>query len=98
MSWNGSGTNLLLNGGFDALFEAGVWDADTVYADTALASTWEMQIFLQRYGSRKLLFGSDFPFGIPSSELSKVRGLGLKDEDIENVVSGNVLRLIQQKA
>ncbi len=57
-----------------------------------------MQIFLKRYGSRKLLFGSDFPFGIPSSELSRVRGLGLKDGDFENVVSGNVLRLIQQKA
>lgn len=87
-----------LNGGFDALLEAGVWDAETVYADTALASTREMLIFLKRYGSRKLLFGSDFPFGIPSSELSKVRSLGLKDEDFENVVSGNVLRLIQPKA
>ena len=53
-------------------------------------------IFLKRYGSRKLLFGSDFPFGIPSSELSKVRHLGLKDEDFENVVNRNVLRLIRQ--
>jgi predicted TIM-barrel fold metal-dependent hydrolase len=55
-----------------------------------------MEIFLKRYGSRKLLFGSDFPFGIPSSELSKVRHLGLKDEDFENIVNRNILRLIQQ--
>ncbi|HPK17791.1 MAG TPA: hypothetical protein PK311_09655, partial [Syntrophales bacterium] len=63
----------------------------------ALASTREMERFLKRYGSRKLLFGSDFPFGIPTSELSKVRSLGLKDEDFENVVRRNVLRLIGQE-
>lgn len=86
-----------LNGGFDALVEAGVWEGDTVYADTALASIREMGIFLERYGSRKLLFGSDFPFGIPSSELSKVRHLGLTDDDFENVVNRNILRLIRQE-
>jgi len=56
-----------------------------------------MERFLKRYGSRKLLFGSDFPFGIPTNELSKVRSLGLKNEDFENVVRGNVLRLIGQE-
>jgi predicted TIM-barrel fold metal-dependent hydrolase len=87
-----------LNGGFHALFEAHVWDGETVYADTALASTGDMEVFLKRYGSRKLLFGSDFPFGIPSSELSKVQHLRLKDEDFENVVNANILRLIRQEA
>jgi len=87
-----------LNGGFPALLESGIWDGETVYADTALASTGEIETFLKRYGSEKLLFGSDFPFGIPSSELSKVRRLGLKDEDFENVVNRNILRLIQQEA
>ena len=57
-----------------------------------------MEVFLKRYGSRKLLFGSDFPFGIPSSELSKVQHLRLKDEDFENVVNANILRLIRQEA
>jgi len=85
-----------LNGGFEALFEAGVWEDETVYADTALASTREMEIFLKRYGSRRLLFGSDFPFGIPSSELSKVRSLGLKEGDFENVVNRNILQLIRR--
>jgi uncharacterized protein len=86
-----------LNGGFQALLESGIWDSETVYADTALASTGEMETFLKRYGCEKLLFGSDFPFGIPSSELSKVQRLGLKDKDYENVVCNNILRLIQQK-
>ena len=87
-----------LNGGFEALYESGVWDGETVFADTALASTREMEAFLKRYGSRKLLFGSDFPFGIPASELSKVRHLGLKDEDFENVVNRNILQLIGRAA
>jgi predicted TIM-barrel fold metal-dependent hydrolase len=86
-----------LNGGFHALFTAGAWENDTVYADTALASTREMGAFLTRYGSRKLLFGSDFPFGIPSSELAKVTTLGLKEPDYENVVCRNILRLIKQQ-
>ena len=86
-----------LNGGFRSLYDAGIWDGETVYADTALASTGEMETLLKRYGSEKLLFGSDFPFGIPASELAKVQRLGLKDRDYENVVYGNVLRLIQKK-
>jgi uncharacterized protein len=86
-----------LNGGFQALLESGIWDGETVYADSALASTGEMEKFLKRYGSEKLLFGSDFPFGIPSSELAKVKHLSLKDEDFANVVNRNVLRLTRQE-
>ena len=85
-----------LNGGFRALLEAGIWDGETIYADTALASTGEMETFVKRYGSEKLLFGSDFPFGIPASELAKVQRLGLKNRDYENVVYDNIVRLIRQ--
>ena len=83
----------ILNGGFQALLRAGVWDDGTVYADTALASSNEMSQFLERYGSEGLLFGSDFPFGSPWHELQKVRNLGMNADDFENVVSRNVLRL-----
>ena len=39
------------------------------------------------------MFGSDFPFGSPGSELSKVRRLNF-DHDIETaILSGNFLRL-----
>jgi predicted TIM-barrel fold metal-dependent hydrolase len=83
----------MLNGGFDALFRAGVWEDEKVYADTALASTREMERFLEMYGSGRLLFGSDFPFGSPYQELQKVRNLGMGEDDFENVVSRNVLQL-----
>ncbi len=83
----------MLNGGFQALLRAGVWDDGTVYADTALALSSEMAQFLDRYGSERLLFGSDFPFGSPRHELQKVRNLGLSEDDFENIVSRNVFRL-----
>ena len=54
-----------------------------------------MTMFLDKYGVDKLIFGSDFPFGTPYSELRKVRDLKLPDEDFEKVVSGNIIRLIK---
>lgn len=83
-----------LNGGFSHLFNAGVWDNETVYADTALASSWEMEQFIHRYGVNKLLFGSDFPFGFPAHELLKVKNLGLDSDDYERVVCNNIMELI----
>jgi predicted TIM-barrel fold metal-dependent hydrolase len=85
----------MLNGGFQALFDSGIWNDETIHADTALASGWEISRFLETYGSGRLLFGSDFPFGSPYQELQKLTRLSLNAEDLENVVSGNFLRLIK---
>jgi hypothetical protein len=83
----------LLNGGFRSIAEAGLWELENVWADTALASRDEIREYLRRYGHRRLLFGSDFPFGRPSAELLKVRRLGL-DPDVEAaVLGGNFSRL-----
>ena len=87
-----------LNGGFQALFLAGIWDDPSVYADTALASTREMAAFLDRYGSKRLIFGSDFPFGDPSHELSKVESLHLNTDEREDLVQGNIRRLFFPEA
>lgn len=84
-----------LNGGFSNLLHAGIWERENVYADTALASTREMSIFMERYGVDRLIFGSDFPFGIPYNELLKVKNLNLDEADFEKVVSKNILRLIK---
>jgi predicted TIM-barrel fold metal-dependent hydrolase len=83
----------LLNGGFRAIAEAGLWERENIWADTALASGDEIRAYLRCYGHRRLLFGSDFPFGSPSAELRKVRSLGL-DRDVEAaVLGGNFSRL-----
>ena len=86
-----------LNGGFSSLLRAGVWSGKNVYADTALASTREMSTFIERHGADKLLFGSDFPFGSPRSELQKVLSLGLSPEELEKVTRENVVRLISAR-
>jgi predicted TIM-barrel fold metal-dependent hydrolase len=49
-----------LNGGFSRLVASGVWEEEKVYADTALASVQEICEFVERYGSRKLLYGVDY--------------------------------------
>jgi predicted TIM-barrel fold metal-dependent hydrolase len=84
-----------LNGGFSALMHSGIWDDETVYADTALASGREMAAFLRKYGSRRLLFGSDFPFGIPYHEFQTVACLNLDREDLENIAYRNILSLMK---
>lgn len=85
-----------LNGGFHALFHSGIWESEEIYADTALASEREIAAFLHKYGSRRLLFGSDFPFGFPSGELRTVREMNLGREDFENIVCKNILRLVKR--
>lgn len=85
----------MLNGGFHALFDAGIWDQETVYADTALAASYEIKMFLERYGSDRLFFGSDFPFGRPQQELRKIASLKLADGDFEKIAGTNILRLIK---
>lgn len=84
-----------LNGGFSAVMHSGIWDDETVYADTALASGREAAAFLKRYGSRRLLFGSDFPFGIPYHEFQTIAHLNLDREDFENVAYRNILKLMK---
>jgi hypothetical protein len=87
----------LLNGGFQAIAEADLWELENVWADTALASRDEMREYLQRYGHQRLLFGSDFPFGSPSNELRKVYSLELDPEVEAAVLGGNFMRLQDAK-
>jgi hypothetical protein len=84
-----------LNGGFAKLFKSGIWDNETIYADTALAGGCEMADFLNKYGSERLFFGSDFPFGTPGNELQEVIGLNLGKQDFENIVFKNIVRLLK---
>ncbi len=53
-----------------------------------------MRHFLEHYGPHKLLFGSDYPFGLPAGELRKIERLDLDPADFEQVVAGTVLGLL----
>jgi len=83
-----------LNGGFSRLLASGIWQEENVYADTALASPYEIYGFLENYGSEKLLYGSDFPFGLPSSEVGKIVRLNISRGDKENILGKNILRIL----
>lgn len=82
-----------LNGGYGALRAAGAWDRPQTYADSSTAALPEIEDFLGRYSSRRLLFGSDYPFGQPATELAKIRQLNLPPVQAEAVLGGNFRRL-----
>jgi hypothetical protein len=84
-----------LNGSYQALEEAGVWRRLNTYTDSALAAPEEIRHFLEQYGPDRLLFGSDFPFGMPGYELHKLQRLGLPDVDLAKILAGNFLALMK---
>ncbi len=82
-----------LNGGYRRLREARVFDRKSVWVDTALASAAEIADFAERYGIERIIFGSDYPFGVPAHGKRKVERL-FSGQDRELVLSGNLLRLL----
>lgn len=84
----------LLNGGFENLLAAGIWQDANIFADTALAGQHEIETFLSTYGAGRLIFGSDYPFGGPGSELQNLLQLGIDNGNLEKILSGNILSLI----
>ena len=83
----------MLNGGFRSIAESCLWAHENVWADTALVDRDEIREYLLCYGHRRLMFGSDFPFGDPNSELQKVRSLNLDTDVGAAVLGGNFIRL-----
>jgi len=83
----------MLNGGFQAIAEAGLWTRENVWADTALAGRAEIREYIRSYGHQRLIFGSDFPFGDPDAELQKIRRLGLDPVVESAVLGGNFIRM-----
>lgn len=83
----------VLNGGYSRLKKAGIFDFDNVWVDTALAQNSEIEDFADTYGIDRILFGSDYPFGIPAHEKQKLTGT-FSDEELGPILSGNLLRLL----
>ena len=85
----------LLNGGYHAFVKHDVWDKQNVYADTALASRYEIKDYVDNFGYDRILFGSDFPFGDPKEELSKIQDLSIAKEKKEMILGHNLRRLLK---
>lgn len=85
----------MLNGGFYAIESSEIWRRANVYADTALAPIQHIREFINKYGSDKLIFGSDFPFGQPASELRKILNLDISEKAKEDILANNILKLLK---
>jgi hypothetical protein len=82
-----------LNGGYVPLDRHGVWGRPLVYADTSTAALPEIKDFIRRYGSDRLIFGSDYPFSQPQTELDKILGLNLPEAQTQAILGDNFRRL-----
>jgi hypothetical protein len=82
-----------LNGGYARLKEAGLFDNNMIYVDTALASSQEIIDFAANYGADRILFGSDFPFGDPAYERHKLERI-FSGKTLEKVLAQNLLYLL----
>jgi predicted TIM-barrel fold metal-dependent hydrolase len=82
-----------LNGGYAPLRDRGVFENPMVWADTALGAAYEIEDFANRYGVERILFGSDFPFGLPPIERQKVERI-FSGSDLEAALKNNLLRLL----
>lgn len=83
-----------LNGGYNAIAASGLWERPNVYADTALASSYEISHYIQNYGHDRIMFGSDFPFGDPEQELLKITNLDLEPDIEKAVLAENLQHLL----
>jgi uncharacterized protein len=86
-----------LNGGYSQLKRAKVFDNERVWVDTALAGVHEIRDFVDTYGAERIIFGSDYPFGVPSSEKRKLLR-SFSEDDLRGILSGNLLRLLGREA
>lgn len=82
-----------LNGGYLSLKQSGVFDNPAVWVDTALAGRSEITDFAENFGTERIIFGSDYPFGVPANEKRKLGNL-FSGHDLSAVLSGNLLRLL----
>ena len=85
----------LLNGGYIAFSKQNIWENTNVFADTALASPYEIEDYINNFGYNRILFGSDFPFGDPKEELSKIIDLSIPEEKKNLILGLNLKRLLE---
>ena len=53
-----------------------------------------MRKIIKKHGAEKILFGSDFPWHLPSQEIDLINSLELSASDKELILGGNAERLL----
>jgi len=82
------------NGGFRQLAADGIWERPNIWTDTSMAAFHDVAAYVERYGVDRLLFGSDYPFGVPAGQIETVRALQLDPEEEAAVLGDNIARLL----
>lgn len=54
-----------------------------------------LELAVRRLGSRRVLFGSDFPFGLQAQILASIRMAHLTNKELRDILSDNAKRLIR---
>jgi len=85
----------LLNGGYRAVEQAGLWDNPWVFTDTSLAAPDTVLAYIEAHGAERIFFGSDFPFGSPVAELEKIERLPVPPRVRRAVTGENIAALLQ---
>ena len=72
-----------------------------VYLDTSysyyLLQKQGMERMISKHGAENILFGTDYPWKSAKDELEAIRSLSLSGRDIDKILSGNALGLLQSR-
>lgn len=68
-----------------------------LYVDCSSSFHWltdeTIRAIIARYGTDKVLFGTDYPMWSPQEELQRFLGLGYSDEDKRKILSENAMKV-----
>jgi len=81
----------MLNGGQERV-QAEFRDYPHIHFDTSLGQVNEA--IVQRLGASRLLYGCDYPYGMPGDNLRRVQRLPIGQEEKEQMLGENVRRLL----
>jgi uncharacterized protein len=85
----------MLNGGQERV-QAQFRDYPNIHFDTSLGQVNES--IVQSLGASRLLYGCDYPYGMPGDNLRRVQRLQISEVEKEQMLGGNVRRLLGEIA
>lgn len=67
---------------------------DNIYFDTSIAPKFIIEMLIEKVGSDRLIFGSDYPYSHPKVELEKIDLLDISKRSRNDIKGKNILRLL----
>ncbi len=99
LAWQFPKTNFILGHmGFGPADQEGLKAAtvmDNFYLETSTGNFLHIQEAVKKAGTRKIIFGSEFPLSHPAVELQKILVLHLPDYKQEQILGGNIKSLLR---